>query len=153
MREFTLLRFPTGTRSYCILPNVHTGSGTHSTFCSPGCKDGRSAMLTTNPHQMQTVRMGGAILPLPPVRLHGVRRENYYFLLPLPQSYFFPFIFVHKSHSRSQASAAGALNSSVFWIITQRKLVKTDVSELPIAPIFKGPAIQEEASNPGSSSP
>jgi hypothetical protein len=38
---------------------------------------------------------------------------------------------------------------SLFWDVTQRKLVLTDVSEQPIGPIFKGQAVEEYPSRSG----
>jgi hypothetical protein len=35
-------------------------------------------------------------------------------------------------------------NSSIFWLITRRTWFETDVSGLPIGPIFKGETVQEE---------
>ena len=42
-----------------------------------------------------------------------------------------------------QILAAVETNSSVFWVITRRKVVQNDVSGLPIDPIFKGQAVQK----------
>jgi hypothetical protein len=36
----------------------------------------------------------------------------------------------------------GLMRSSLFWDITHRTLVVTDVSEQPIGPIFKGQAVR-----------
>ena len=36
------------------------------------------------------------------------------------------------------------VNSSILWVITRRKVVKTDVSGLPVRYIFKTQAVQEE---------
>ena len=33
------------------------------------------------------------------------------------------------------------LTSSAFWVITRREMVHTDVSGLPIRPIFRGQAV------------
>jgi hypothetical protein len=33
---------------------------------------------------------------------------------------------------------------SLFWVLTQRILVVTDVSGQPIVPVFKGQVVQEE---------
>jgi hypothetical protein len=33
------------------------------------------------------------------------------------------------------------LTSSAFWVITRQKMVHTDVSGLPIGPIFRGQAV------------
>jgi hypothetical protein len=43
--------------------------------------------------------------------------------------------------------AAVELSSSVFWIITRREVVLTDVSEIPIGPIFKSNLTLEEQTN------
>jgi hypothetical protein len=36
------------------------------------------------------------------------------------------------------------LRSSVFWVVTMRRLVVTDFSGQPISPTFKGQAVQQE---------
>jgi hypothetical protein len=41
-------------------------------------------------------------------------------------------------------SAAVPMTPSLFWDITHRRVVVTDVSGRPVGPIFKQPAVQEE---------
>jgi hypothetical protein len=36
------------------------------------------------------------------------------------------------------SSANVSLNSSVFWVITRRKVFQSDVSKIPVVPISKG---------------
>jgi hypothetical protein len=43
-----------------------------------------------------------------------------------------------------QASAAVYMRSSLFWDVTQRRLIVADVSGQPIGPIFNGQAVQED---------
>jgi hypothetical protein len=46
-------------------------------------------------------------------------------------------------HQRS-GSGSPLLRSSLFWVVTQRRSVVTDVSGQRIGPIFKGQVVQAE---------